>query len=159
QLSRFVGREQAIAELRRLLGNARLLTLTGPGGIGKTRLALALSEKVVPDYADGIWLVELASVAAPALVVTTAAAVLGIYDSGSPLLQQLAEWLRSRAMLVVLDNCEHLIQASADLAATLLQSCPNLRILATSRQPLGVSGEQVWRVPPLAVSEPHAATT
>jgi predicted ATPase len=150
QLSSLVGREQAVVELRHLLVNARLLTLTGPGGIGKTRLALAVAETLLPDYTNGVWLVELASLSSAALVPPTVAATLGVRESNRPLIDQLTEVLRSKALLLVLDNCEHVIGACAELCQRLLQSGRNLQILATSREPLGVMGEAVWRVPGLA---------
>jgi predicted ATPase/class 3 adenylate cyclase/DNA-binding CsgD family transcriptional regulator len=150
QLNAFVGREQATEELRDLLVSTRLLTLTGPGGIGKTRLALAVAEIVLPDYADGVWLVELASLSDPALVPATVAATLGVRESTRPLIDQLSEVLCSRAMLLVLDNCEHIIGACAELCQRLLQAGQDLQILTTSREPLGVTGETIWRVPGLA---------
>jgi predicted ATPase len=153
ELTSLVGRTEAIAELRRLLVSARLLTLTGPGGIGKTRLALALGQTLLPDYQDGVWLVELAALADPALVAPTAAAAFGIQESGMPLLEHLAEVLGRRVMLVVLDNCEHVARGCAELADSLLRSCPGLQILATSRERLDVSGEVIWRVPGLNVPE------
>jgi class 3 adenylate cyclase len=150
QLSSLVGREQAVDELRRLLVGARLLTLTGPGGIGKTRLALGVAEIVLPDYTDGVWLVELAPLSDPALVPATVAATLGVRESNRPLTDQLTDVLRSKAMLLVLDNCERVISACAELCQCLLQAGQDLQILATSREPLGVTGETIWRVPGLA---------
>jgi len=150
QLSSLVGREQAVDELRRLLVSARLLTLTGPGGIGKTRLALGVAEIVLPDYTDGVWLVELAPLSDPALVPATVAATLGVRESNRPLTDQLTDVLRSKAMLLVLDNCEHVISACAELCRCLLQAGRDLQILATSREPLGITGETIWRVPGLA---------
>jgi predicted ATPase/class 3 adenylate cyclase/DNA-binding CsgD family transcriptional regulator len=154
QLTSFVGRKGTIAELRRLLVSARLLTLTGPGGVGKTRLALAVAEAVLPDYTDGVWLVELAPLSDPALVPSTVAAILRVPASSRPLIEQLADAVRSRAMLVVLDNCEHVVHACAELCERLLRAAPDLQILATSRQPLGAKGEVVWRVPGLSIDEP-----
>jgi predicted ATPase/class 3 adenylate cyclase len=151
QLTSFVGRQQTIADLRRLLASARLLTLTGPGGAGKTRLALALAAAVLPDYADGVWLVELAPVSDPGLVPSTVAAILGVQESTRPTIEQLAEALQDRATLVPLDNCEHVVQACAVLSEHLLRMAPNVQILATSRQPIGAEGEVVWRVPGLAL--------
>jgi non-specific serine/threonine protein kinase len=154
QLTSLVGRAEAIADLRRLLVAARLLTLTGPGGIGKTRLALAVGERVMPDYTDGVWLVELAALADPALVAPTVAAVLSIRETERPPLERLTDALRSRVLVVILDNCEHLVRSCAELADGLLRACAGLQILATSREPLGVGGEVIWRVPGLALPAP-----
>jgi predicted ATPase/class 3 adenylate cyclase/DNA-binding CsgD family transcriptional regulator len=151
QLTSFVGRHETIAELRRLLVSTRLLTLTGPGGVGKTRLALALAEIVLPDYADGVWLVELAPLTDPGLVPSTVATVLGVQESTKPVIEQLTEALQKMATLVVLDNCEHVVYACAVLSEHLLRRAPNVQILATSRQPIGAEGEVVWRVPGLTV--------
>ncbi|MBV9596540.1 MAG: tetratricopeptide repeat protein [Chloroflexi bacterium] len=151
QLSSFVGRDRAIDEVRHLLVSARLVTLTGPGGIGKTRLALAVAHSVLADYTDGVWLVELALLSDAALVPVTVAATLGVRESQRALVDQLTEVLRSKSMLLVLDNCEHVIGACAELCQRLLQAGQDLQILATSREPLGVIGETIWRVPGLAL--------
>jgi predicted ATPase len=153
ELTNRVGRSEAIAELRHLLVSGRLLTLTGPGGIGKTRLALALGQTVLPDYPDGVWLVELSPLADAALVAPTAAAVFGIQESGRALLEQLAEVLCHRVMLMILDNCEHVAPGCCELADGLLRDCPGLQILATSRERLDISGAVIWRVPGLTVPE------
>jgi predicted ATPase/DNA-binding CsgD family transcriptional regulator len=156
QLTGLVGREREISEVGRLLGEARLLTLTGPGGSGKTRLALAVAFEVVEKYEDGVWLVELASLSDSELVPEAVASVLGVREAtGTPLLGTLAEHLRSRSMLLVLDNCEHLIEASASLAEALLRRCPDLSILATSREALGITGESIFAVPPLSLPDPR----
>jgi predicted ATPase len=152
QLNSFVGRELALRQLGSLLASTRLLTLTGPGGIGKTRLALALGERALPDYADGVWLVELAALADPALVASAAATALGIREDGGSPLDQLSELLRHKMILVILDNCEHVLRSSADVAEVLLRACPDLRILATSREPLRAAGETTWRVSSLALA-------
>ena len=157
QLTSLVGRAEAIAELRGVLVSTRLLTLTGPGGVGKTRLGLALGEAVAPDYEHGVWLVELASVTDHALIAPAVAASLGIYEGTGPVLDRLIEILRSRAVLLVLDNCEHLVRSCAELVDNLLRTCPDVRILATSRELLRIDGESVWRVPPLAV--PHHSSS
>jgi predicted ATPase/DNA-binding CsgD family transcriptional regulator len=154
QLSSFIGREREIATANRLLHQTRLLTLTGPGGCGKTRLALAVAERLVRRYPDGAWLVELAPVSDPDLVPQEVAAALDLREApGRPLTATLAAYLRTRRMLLVLDNCEHLVAACAGLAHALLAACPGLRILATSREALHVTGETTWTVPPLAVPE------
>jgi predicted ATPase/DNA-binding CsgD family transcriptional regulator len=157
QLTTFVGREREIAEIERLLPDVRLLTLTGAPGVGKTRLALRVAGGLLEDYPDGVWLAELASLADPTLVSQAVAAALRVRERpGRPLLATLADALRCRQLLLVLDNCEHLVEACAALADSLLRACPRLRILATSREPLGVAGEAVWRVPSLSL--PDAAS-
>jgi predicted ATPase len=154
-LSSFIGRAQEIAEVRRLLETARLLSLTGSGGVGKTRLAL----EVARTAADARWtpaFVELAPLRDGASAAQAVATTLAVQERpGRPLLDTLAEALGPRAILLVLDNCEHLVEACAELADDLLRRCPRLRVLATSREPLGVVGEAVWRVPSLAVPD-HA---
>ncbi len=154
----FIGRERDLAELARLLGEVRALTLSGPGGIGKTRLAVRLARDVLsgggadgdegPDDLDEAWLVELADWDGP--VAQQVANMLGVREEqGVPLAQTLAEALRSRHMLLILDTCEHQVGDCATLVQLLLARCPWLRIIATSREPLRVRGETVWRVPPL----------
>jgi predicted ATPase/DNA-binding CsgD family transcriptional regulator len=151
QLSSFVGRGHEIAEVERLLYDHRLLTLTGPGGSGKTRLALEVAAGVVEDFSDGAWVVELAPLTDPDLVPGAVATVLGVRETpGVPLVDSICVHLRSRSLLLVLDNCEHLVEASADLSSSLLQSCPDLRVLATSREALGVPGEALFPVGPLS---------
>ncbi len=141
QLTSFIGRERELAELKPLLLTAHLLTLTGPGGTGKTRLALWLAADALESFADGVWLVELAPLADPGLVPQTVAATLGLRDQpGRAVLEVLLDYLRSKSVLLVLDNCEHLIAACAQLAETLLRAVPGLRILASSREALGVAG-------------------
>jgi non-specific serine/threonine protein kinase len=156
-LSSFVGREREVADVQRLLGAGRLVTLTGPGGIGKTRLALEAARGVsVEDSADGIALADLSPLTTPEVVPEQVAAALGVHEqSGQPLIELLADVLRSRRVLLVLDNCEHVLDVCADLAATLLPICPTMRILATSREPLGVVGEVTFSVPPLSLPDPE----
>ena len=157
-LSSFIGRQAEIGEVRQLLRTQRLVTLTAAGGFGKTRLALQVAASALPAFEDGVWLVELASLADPTLVPQTVASALGVREqSGRPLVSTLSDYLRPRHLLLVLDNCEHLVQACAEFAATLLQACPGLTILATSREPLGIDGETVWSVPPLSLPEAAAA--
>jgi predicted ATPase/DNA-binding SARP family transcriptional activator/DNA-binding CsgD family transcriptional regulator len=154
QRTSFVGRERELVELKRELAMTRLLTLTGAGGSGKTRLALEAARDLVDAYPDGAWMAELASLSEPALVPHSVAGALEVHEQlGRPLTETLVETLRERDMLLVLDNCEHLIDATAHLVDTLLDSCSNLRILATSREALGVAGEVVWPVPPLSLPE------
>ncbi|MFI6992465.1 ATP-binding protein [Nonomuraea wenchangensis] len=158
ELNSFVGRRREIAEVKRLLGEGRLVTLAGVGGVGKSRLALRVAFDLRRAYHDGVWLVELAALESPELLVATVMAALGLQDSASrPSIEVLAAHLRDRRTLVVLDNCEHLLDACAALADRLVRAAPGLRILATSRQALGVTGEQVLQVPTLAV--PEAAGT
>jgi non-specific serine/threonine protein kinase len=158
QLTSLIGRDRELAELRRLVMASHLLTLTGPGGVGKTRLALRLAEVVLPDWADGVWLVELAALADPRLVPEAVAATLGIREQpGRALVQTLAERLGPKHLLLVLDSCEHLVDACAALADHLLRACPELRLLATSREPLRIPGETTWRVDPLALPPARAA--
>lgn len=150
-VSSFVGRQAEIGALRRLLGTTRLLTLTGSGGVGKTRLALHLAASLLGDAADAVWLVELAPLADPTLVPQAVAQAVGLREErGRPLLATLAAGLRVGRVLLLLDNCEHLVAACAQLAERLLRACPGLRILATSRELLGVPGEVNWRVPSLS---------
>jgi hypothetical protein len=152
QLSSFVGREKGLAEVRRLLKDARLLTLTGPGGCGKTRLALAAADELVEGFEDGAWLVELAPLSDPSLVPQAVASALGVREQPNrSLTETLSDNLRTRKLLLVLDNCEHLIEACATLVEALLCSSPELRALATSRQALGIVGEVAWPVPPLSL--------
>ncbi len=153
-LTTFVGRRQDIAEIRRRLGAKRLLTLTGVGGVGKTRLALEAAAAVRKDFPDGVWLVDLAGVQDPSAVACTVAASLGVSDMGAlPDLDQLAKYLAARRTLIVLDNCEHVVGACANLANALLKAAPQLHVLATSRCALGIGGEHVATVLPLSVSD------
>ncbi len=159
-LTSFVGRVRELAALEHALGQGpaacRLLTVTGIGGAGKTRLSLQVAEGLRPAYPDGVWLVELAALADPARVPGAIAAALGVREeSHRPLFATLADHVRGRRMLLVLDNCEHLVAACAEAATALLQACPDLQILATSREQLGTAGETVWPLPPLAVSHPR----
>ena len=157
QLTSFVGRKGELAEAKAQLASSRLATLSGVGGVGKTRLAVRLAEEMRSEFDDGVWLVELEEVGDPALVVHGVAATLGLHDqSAQPLLEVLVGYLTERRLLLILDNCEHLLDACAALALRLLQSCPDVRILATSREPLGIRGEATLSVPPFAVPEGDA---
>jgi predicted ATPase/DNA-binding CsgD family transcriptional regulator len=154
----FIGRERDLADLTAMLGHVRMLTLFGPGGIGKTRLALKLAAELLPGYADGAWLVDLADADSPDRVVSLVAGVLGIRpEPDRQLADTLAEALRGQSMLLVLDTCEHLVQASAELVQRLLGACPGLRVIATSREALRVRGEVIWRVPPLGLPDSQAS--
>ncbi|QFY08626.1 AAA family ATPase [Nonomuraea phyllanthi] len=152
EVTSFVGRGHEITMGRTLLSRARLVTLTGVGGVGKTRLALRLAAETAPGFRHGAWLVDLAPLQDEDLVAATVAATLGLggQTTSSPL-AHLSDYLADKHLLIVLDNCEHLIDACANLAATLLAGAPDLRILATSRQPLGIEGESILPVPPLEV--------
>jgi predicted ATPase/DNA-binding CsgD family transcriptional regulator len=154
ELSSFVGREKELTEVKRLLENNRLLTLTGSGGCGKTRLASAAASELVERFEDGVWMVELGSLAEPSLVPQAVASTLGVRERpGSLLAVALSDYLRTRKLLLVLDNCEHLIDACAELAEGWLHSCPGLRVLATSREALGITGEIAWPVPSLSLPD------
>jgi predicted ATPase/class 3 adenylate cyclase/DNA-binding SARP family transcriptional activator len=156
QLTRFIGREPAIAEVKQRLAATHLLTLTGAGGCGKTRLALQVAAELVEEYADGVRLVELAPLADPTLVPQAVAVAFGLWEEpGRSLTETLVNYLRARSLLLLLDNCEHLLAACAQLAEGLLRACPNLRILASSREGLRVAGEQTYRVPSLTMPDPR----
>ena len=153
----FIGRERELAELRQMLRRTRALTLCGPGGIGKTRLALRFLALAAAEFPDGVWWVELADLQQPDLVVSRIAAVIGITEeAGRPLLETLGDALRPRQLLLALDNCEHLLDACAQVGRHLLASAPGLRLLSTSREPLSVAAETIWRVPPLSVAPASA---
>jgi predicted ATPase/class 3 adenylate cyclase len=156
QVTSFIGREWEKAEVRRLLSVSRFLTLTGSGGEGKTRLALQVAAEVLEEFPDGAWLVELAALSDPSLVPKSVASALGVPEQpGRVLTDTLADFLRGKSVLVILDNCEHLVEACAHLTDALLRACLNLRILATSREALGVTGETTWRVPSLSHPDPQ----
>ena len=155
QLTSFVGHEREMPEIASLLATTRLLTLTGAGGSGKTRLGLEVAGRLTEDFRDGVWLADLARLADPNLVPQAIAAALGVRDEGlRPLLDQLSDYCEPREMLLLLDNCEHLIDACAAVAHRLLSAAPDLKILATSREPLGIGGELTFVVPTLAVPNP-----
>jgi non-specific serine/threonine protein kinase len=153
QATSFVGRAAELAELRSLVpGGSRLVTIVGPGGIGKSRLALQVAAEALDRADGGVWLVELAPVAEPELVARTAAAVLQVREEpGRPMLDTLVNAVSDRRLLVVLDNAEHVLGAVAKLADVMMRSCPRAWLLVTSREPLGISGERLFRVPSLAV--------
>jgi predicted ATPase/DNA-binding CsgD family transcriptional regulator len=154
-LTRFIGRAGAADDVARLLDDYRLVTVTGPGGVGKTRLAAEVAERAISRFADGVWLVELATVLDRAQVAAGIAAVLGVRERpGVTVTDSLAEMLARQQMLLVLDNCEHLAGAVAELCAELLPVADDVRILATSREPLGVAGEARYRLPPLTLPAP-----
>lgn len=159
-LSSFVGRDGEAGEVGRLLAESRLVTLTGIGGVGKTRLALRVAEQAVPAHPDGVFLVELAPLTDPSLLPASVRTALGLASAaGDPetLLVRLVEHLAPRRLLLVVDNCEHLVGDVAALAGVLLARCPDLRVLATSQEPLGLPGEVAWRVPSLSLPRPGEA--
>lgn len=154
QASRFIGRRRELAQVRSLLESSRVLTLTGPGGSGKTRLALQSAADLLDGSGDGVWLVELAGVAdqegvAPAIAETLHVSV----QQRRPLIESLVDALVPLRMLIVLDNCEHLVDACANAVDTLVRRCPGVQLLCTSREPLGVAGEAIYRVPPLSLPD------
>jgi predicted ATPase len=152
QPARFVGRERELSELRRLVKDSRLVTLTGAGGAGKTRLAIQLAAELLDGSGDGVWLVELAAVSGEDAVASTILGVLAMATRpGQSPLELLVTGLASQQALIVLDNCEHLIGACAKVADAILRHCPEIRLLATSREPLGIAGETIYRVPSMSV--------
>ena len=156
-LSSFVGREIETAEVKKLVSDNRLVTLIGTGGAGKTRLALQVAAELVDGSGDGVWMVELASVTEPGDVVLTVATTLRIKEApDSTPLDTLVQVLHGQNRLVVLDNCEHLLEACATLAETLVQRCPKLHVIATSREPLRIDGEAIFQVPPLSLPPAYA---
>src|SRR5215470_6117718 len=152
ELTSFVGRRSELREVKRLLTTSALLTLTGSGGTGKTRLALRAAAEMARGFPDGAWLVSLASVQDPMLVTQAVFSALGVQDRSARVpLSALADYLTGRRL--VLDNCEHLLDACATLAGMLIRSCPDLVVLATSRQPLGIGGEVRMAVPPMSLPD------
>lgn len=159
QLASFIGRKRELVEIKRWFQQTRLLTLTGPGGCGKTRLALQVAGEAVVEMKDGVWLVELASLSDPAHVPQGVAAAMGLHEQpGRALLNTLTDYLQSKELLLILDNCEHLLAACAQLSEVLLRSCAHVRILATSRERLNILGETVWLVPSLSLPASHHST-
>ena len=159
QLSSFIGREREIGQVKRLLASSRLVTLIGAGGCGKTRLAIEAAAAVGPEIPDGVWLVGLGALSDSNLVANAVASALDLgEESDRPMPDQLTDYLRTKNLLLLLDNCEHLIAACAQLAELLLQACPKLAIFATSREALGIAGESIFGVSPLTVPDPQAVT-
>lgn len=154
QLTTFIGRERELEQAKARLASARLLTMIGPGGTGKTRLSLQLGAELLPQFADGAWVAELAPVSDPALVMPTVASVFGVREQlGMSLHELLLDFLRAKELLLIVDNCEHLIEACAQFIEQLLHTAPNLKIVASSREALGIPGETVYRVPSLSLPE------
>jgi predicted ATPase/DNA-binding XRE family transcriptional regulator len=157
-LTTFIGREKEQAQIVELIGKYRMLTLTGSGGIGKTRLSVKVAEQLLADYEDGVWLVELASLSDPDLLPQTVAALFGLAaQSDIPFTEMLVNFLRTKTLLLILDNCEHLLNSCALLADRLLKSCPRLKIIATSREALGIMGEVTYQVPSLQLLDGQQA--
>jgi len=160
QVTSFIGREKELAEVQERLAQTRLLTLTGAGGSGKSRLALQAAADLLERFPDGVFLVELAPLADPDLVIQTVAGALGLKEeSGLSIQATLIESLKSKQILLLLDNCEHVLDASAKLADALMRSCPDLKLLATSREGLGIAGESTYRVPSLSLPDPKQTQT
>ncbi|MFC7447149.1 protein kinase domain-containing protein [Rhodococcus daqingensis] len=160
EMTSFIGRRTQLSEVRNVLTGSRLVTLTGIGGVGKTRLALQAASKVRRSYADGVRLIELGELRDPALLVDVVAAAVGVRNlTDRPMLEVLAEFLSTRTLLLVLDNCEQVVAAAAELAQSLLRTCPDLSILATSREALGIGGEAVLPVTPLEFPDPASEPT
>jgi predicted ATPase/class 3 adenylate cyclase len=157
QLAPFIGRQRELSEVRALAGSSRLVTLTGAGGAGKTRLALQAAAELLDGSGDGVWLVELAAVSDEGAVAPAIREALGITaQPGRPALETLLDALAPQDVLIVLDNCEHLIGACAKTADAIVRRCPRVHLVATSREPLGIGGETIYRVPPLSLPGPGA---
>ena len=160
QVTSFVGREKEMADVKRLLESTRLLTLTAIGGAGKSRLSLQVAADALDEYKDGVWLIELAALTDPELVAPAVAQALHVKEEpGKPILQTLTQSLQPRKVLIVLDNCEHVLAACAQLCTTLMRACPSVKILASSREALKVSGETVYTIPPLSLPDPKQPQT
>src|SRR6266404_5818472 len=158
RVSELIGRDVELDEILDLTASHRLLTLTGTGGIGKTRLSLEVARRLLPQFADGVWAIELAPLSDPELVPVALATALGLdLASGTASPESVANALRSKQLMLVLDNCEHVVDAAAQMAEALLRADPGVRVIATSREPLRVEGEWVYPVPPLAVPAENAA--
>jgi class 3 adenylate cyclase len=152
QLTHLIGREQDVDELKALITTHRLVTLFGSGGVGKTRLALQVVAELIDHYPDGVWFADLAPISDPELVASVVARTLGMSQAQDRRVDDgIVEWLKRKKLVLVLDNCEHLVEAVARLADSIMRSCPDVRIVATSRQALGVDGEVVHRLPSLTV--------
>jgi predicted ATPase/DNA-binding CsgD family transcriptional regulator len=155
-LSDFIGRDREISEIRKLFSSHRLVTLTGAGGSGKTRLSIKVANELLNEFEEGIWFIRFAPLSDSELVPQAVASVLGVSEKKKrPILDTLIGHLKEFQTLLIFDNCEHLIDACAQLAESLLRACPNVKILATSREPMNLPGEVVWTVPPMSLPEPH----
>jgi predicted ATPase/class 3 adenylate cyclase len=157
QLTSFIGRERELTEAKKLLASTRLLTFIGPGGTGKSRLSLQAAAEQLSEYKDGVWLTELAPLTNPTYVISTIATTFHLREmQGVPLTETVTDYLRGKHLLLILDNCEHLVEACAQITNQLLHNCPNLKIIASSREALGIDGETVYSVPSLAVPTAQA---
>ena len=160
QATSFIGRSKELTELKGLLAKTRLLTLTGSGGCGKTRLGLQLAAESLEQFPDGAWLVELAPLSDPGLVSPTVASVLGLKEEpGKPITRTLNEYLADKRLLILLDNCEHVLDACATMADAVLRQCAGVEIVSSSREALGIGGEQTYRVPSLSLPDPKTTHT
>jgi predicted ATPase/class 3 adenylate cyclase len=160
QLTSFIGREDELKHIRELIDKARLVTLVGPGGAGKTRLALQVAAELLDPSREGVWLVELAAIDSAERVLSAVASALGVREKpGRPLIDTLVDVIGQRRMLIVLDNCEQVIDTAASIADHLLRACPGIRFLATSREPLAIASEWVYRVPSMAVPPPDSLSS
>jgi class 3 adenylate cyclase len=160
QLTSFVGREEPLGELQELLSRNRLLTITGSGGAGKSRLMLQFAADTLPDFPNGVWLTELAPLSDSALVPSAIATSLSLREEpGRPLLATITDYLKDRTVLILVDNCEHVLDEAARVVDTILRACPKVKIVATSREALGVGGEQSYRIPSLALPPTGAMPT
>lgn len=150
-LSSLIGRKREVLEIKRLLKRKLLVTLTGAGGVGKTRLAIQVATELLGKFKHGTWLIKLAPLTEPSLVPQTIASILNLHElPNRSIMEALVEYLSVRQLLLVLDNCEHLISTCTEIADLLLKRCSGLRILATSREVLGITGKVDWAVPPLS---------
>ena len=160
QLNSFIGREREAAEVKALLESNRLVTLLGMGGIGKSRLSVQLGAEVMDGFSDGVWLIELAPLSDPQLVAQAVASVLGVKEeAGRPVIEALLKFARDRQVLIILDNCEHVVHACAELVKQLLQAGPSVKVLASSRDPLQIAGETAYHVPTLSAPDPSKKTS
>ena len=154
QLNSFVGRDRDMVQVQQMLANSRLLTLLGMGGMGKSRLSVQVAAVVLDNYPDGVWFVELAALSDPQLVPQAVASVLGVKEEpGGTVTEALTQFVRDKQLLIVLDNCEHVVQACAELAKRLLEAGPKVKVLASSRDSLRIAGEIVFPVAPLPAPE------
>src|SRR5688572_11238885 len=154
QLTSFIGREQEIAEAGKLLSSTRILTFIGPGGTGKTRLCLRVAAEQLSEFKDGVWLIELAQLADSRYILSTIASTFHLREhQGARLIDTITDYLRAKQSLLILDNCEHLIETCAQLSDHFLQACPNLKMITSSREALGINGETVYRVPSLSLPQ------
>ena len=158
QLTRFIGRENDVRQVKRLLETHRLVTLTGAGGVGKTRLSIQVGEELLERFTDGVWFVELAPISDPEQVPSAIARALGVReDARRPVMDVFDLFHYNAEIFLVLDNCEHLLPACAGLVEALLRLCPSLKMMVSSREPLGVAGEALYRVPSLSYPDAHQA--